>query len=208
MKKNARRRTARRRLPIPVLFAAALLVVGGVAASRGGTPDPGRTAQENLSAQIHGPLESTPPFEPSPAVPVSDEPAPSESAALPTPTPVPALTTPAPTESTPPPTPAPTPAALPPAESAPQSTPTSSPVPTEPASTGEDWALLLVNWEHTLPDNFSIPELTQLRNGHSIDSRAYPALQDMMDDARAAGLQPLICSSWRYNQTTTIKSSM
>ena len=56
---------------------------------------------------------------------------------------------------------------------------------------------MLVNWEHPLPDGFLTPELTQLRNGHAVDSRAYPALQAMMDDARAAGLQPLICSSYR-----------
>lgn len=65
------------------------------------------------------------------------------------------------------------------------------------APAGEDWALMLVNFEHPLPDDFSIPALTELRNGHAIDSRAYPALQAMMDGARAEGLQPLICSSLR-----------
>lgn len=72
----------------------------------------------------------------------------------------------------------------------------------EPAAAGigqgaEDWALLLVNWENPLPEEFEIPKLTQLKNGHAIDSRAYPALQAMMDAARAEGLQPLICSSYR-----------
>ena len=42
-------------------------------------------------------------------------------------------------------------------------------------------------------------ELTQLRNGHAIDKRAYPDLQKMMDDMRAEGLDPLICSSYRTN---------
>ncbi len=60
-----------------------------------------------------------------------------------------------------------------------------------------DWALLLVNGEHPLPEDFTVPELTQLKNGHAIDSRAYPSLQAMMDAARAEGLQPLICSSYR-----------
>ena len=59
------------------------------------------------------------------------------------------------------------------------------------------WNLILVNGEHPLPEDFQIPELTQLRNDHAIDSRAYPALQEMMDAARAEGLQPLICSSFR-----------
>jgi len=61
----------------------------------------------------------------------------------------------------------------------------------------EDWRLLLVNWEHPLPEDFQVPELTQLKNDQAIDSRAYPDLQEMMDGARAAGLQPLICSSYR-----------
>lgn len=64
----------------------------------------------------------------------------------------------------------------------------------------EDWKLLLVNGTHPLPEGFQVPELTQLKNGHSIDSRAYPALQAMLDDARAAGLSPLICSSYRTQE--------
>ena len=59
------------------------------------------------------------------------------------------------------------------------------------------WELRLVNAEHPLPENFQVPELTALRGGHAIDSRAYPALQQMMDDCRAAGLEPTICSSYR-----------
>lgn len=43
--------------------------------------------------------------------------------------------------------------------------------------------------------------LTQLKNGHSIDERCYPDLQAMMDACRAAGLSPLICSSYRTQQT-------
>ena len=84
-----------------------------------------------------------------------------------------------------------------PMESAPHTGPINIPASDEPASEEENWALILVNWEHALPDGFSVPELTRLRNGHAVDSRAYPALQAMMDDARAAGLQPLICSSYR-----------
>ena len=83
------------------------------------------------------------------------------------------------------------------------SQPTSTPIPAsdKPAPKGDDWALILVNWEQALPDDFTIPDLTQLRNGHAVDSRAYPELQAMMDDARAAGLQPLICSSYRTMAT-------
>ena len=65
------------------------------------------------------------------------------------------------------------------------------------AASKDDWNLILINGDHPLPEDFSVPALTELRSGHAIDSRAYPALQAMMDDARAAGLQPLICSSYR-----------
>ena len=65
----------------------------------------------------------------------------------------------------------------------------------------DSWNLILVNFENPLPDGFAVPDLTQLRSGQAVDSRAYPALQRMMDDARAAGLQPVICSSYRSQDT-------
>ena len=63
--------------------------------------------------------------------------------------------------------------------------------------TAENWELILVNGENPLSEDFSVPELTQLKNDQSIDNRAYPSLQEMMDAARAAGYEPLICSSYR-----------
>ncbi len=63
----------------------------------------------------------------------------------------------------------------------------------------EGWALILVNRDHPLPDDFSV-ELTPLRNGQSFDTRAYPALQEMMDAMRTEGLDPLICSSYRTQE--------
>ena len=69
------------------------------------------------------------------------------------------------------------------------------------APAADSWNLLLVNGDHPVPEDFVPPELTQLRNGQSIDARAYPSLQRMMDDARAEGLQPLICSSYRSEET-------
>ena len=69
------------------------------------------------------------------------------------------------------------------------------------ASASEDgWNLILVNGDHPLPEDFQVPEFTQLVNGHSIDKRAYPALQRMMDACRAAGLRPAICSSYRTQE--------
>lgn len=65
--------------------------------------------------------------------------------------------------------------------------------------TGEDWRLVLVNKKNTLPVEHEI-ETMQLRNGQVIDKRIYEDLQQMMDDARAQGLSPIICSSYRSNE--------
>lgn len=64
-------------------------------------------------------------------------------------------------------------------------------------SAAASWNLVLINRDHPLSEEFQVPELTQLANGQAVDSRAYPQLQRMMDDCRAQGLQPLICSSYR-----------
>jgi len=64
-------------------------------------------------------------------------------------------------------------------------------------SVPDTWNLLLVSREHPLPENYQIPVFTDLKNGHAVDSRIYPELQAMMDAARAEGLEPLICSSYR-----------
>ena len=70
-----------------------------------------------------------------------------------------------------------------------------------PASTGEesDWRLTLVNPWNALPEGYTV-ELKELSNGHAVDERCYPDLQAMMDDCRAAGLSPLICSSYRTQE--------
>lgn len=77
-------------------------------------------------------------------------------------------------------------------------------VPLEPAepATSQDtaWELLVVNGANPLPEEFEIPELTELKGGHAVDSRMYLALQQMMDDCRAAGLEPWICSSYRTRE--------
>lgn len=63
-------------------------------------------------------------------------------------------------------------------------------------SGSENWQLTLVNPSHTLEAGYSI-QLVELVNGQSVDERCYPDLQAMMDDCRAAGLSPYICSSYR-----------
>ena len=69
-------------------------------------------------------------------------------------------------------------------------------VASENIEAGSDELLTLVNEEHSMPPDWQC-DLVQLNNGQNIDSRAYEDLQQMMDDARAQGLSPLICSSYR-----------
>lgn len=59
--------------------------------------------------------------------------------------------------------------------------------------------LTLVNPTHRMPENWSV-DLVDLINDQSIDRRAYEDLQNMMDDCRAEGLHPLICSSYRSHE--------
>ncbi|MCR5227604.1 MAG: M15 family metallopeptidase [Eubacterium sp.] len=63
-----------------------------------------------------------------------------------------------------------------------------------------DWMLILVNNDNPLPDGYSVPEFTELRNEQKVDSRIYPDLQQMFDDARAAGHSPYITSSYRSKE--------
>lgn len=60
----------------------------------------------------------------------------------------------------------------------------------------EDWKLILVNSWNPLPEGYSI-RTVELRNGFRVDERCYPDLQAMMDDCRAEGLSPYICSAYR-----------
>lgn len=66
-------------------------------------------------------------------------------------------------------------------------------------SAQEDWNLMLVNRWNELPNNYS-PELTELSNGERVDSRIYPALQAMFDDARAEGVYPIVRDGYRTTQ--------
>lgn len=61
------------------------------------------------------------------------------------------------------------------------------------ADTSFGWNLILVNDDYCVPRNYEV-ELTELSNGEKVDSRIYPQLQQMFDDARAEGLGLLIIS--------------
>ncbi len=67
------------------------------------------------------------------------------------------------------------------------------------SSEDDDWQLILINADNPLPDDFSVT-LTTLANGHKIDSRVYPHLQKMFDDARSQGIMPAISSSYRTSE--------
>lgn len=58
------------------------------------------------------------------------------------------------------------------------------------------WNLILVNAECGLPRGWE-NELTELSNGQRVDSRIYPALQQMFDDMRAQGVYPVVASGYR-----------
>ena len=60
-----------------------------------------------------------------------------------------------------------------------------------------EWNLILVNGENPLPEGFTVPALTAVEGGYQIDSRVAPALESLLDGARAAGFQPMICSAYR-----------
>ena len=64
----------------------------------------------------------------------------------------------------------------------------------------DDWYLILVNKDNPVPEGYKVPELTELRNGQDVDSRIYPTLQQMFDDARAQGILPIVRSSYRTHE--------
>ena len=65
------------------------------------------------------------------------------------------------------------------------------------SSADDSWKLILVNRTHPIPEGYEIPELTTLSGGFQVDSRIYPALQQMFDDARSQGILPHITSAYR-----------
>ncbi|MCR5542647.1 MAG: M15 family metallopeptidase [Eubacterium sp.] len=62
-----------------------------------------------------------------------------------------------------------------------------------------DWCLILVNKDHPLPEDYHI-ELTDLSNGRQVDSRIYPDLQAMFDDARSLGMDLFVREGYRTKE--------
>ena len=61
------------------------------------------------------------------------------------------------------------------------------------------WNLILVNDDYRIPRNYEV-ELTELSNGEKVDSRIYPQLQQMFDDARTEGLELFVREGYRTTQ--------
>lgn len=62
-----------------------------------------------------------------------------------------------------------------------------------------EWNLVLVNKRNPIPSNWE-NQLTELSNGQYVDSRIYPALQQMFDDARAQGIYPVVGAGYRTEE--------
>ena len=63
--------------------------------------------------------------------------------------------------------------------------------------------MILVNYQNKINSDTKI-DVVQLKNGQAIDKRCYEELQQMMDDCRDEGLDPIICSSYRSHRKQKI----
>ena len=66
-------------------------------------------------------------------------------------------------------------------------------------TTSSDWRLLLVNSTHPLADDYSV-DLTELRNGQSVDTRILSDLQGMFDAARSEDIYPIVSDAYRTRE--------
>ena len=58
------------------------------------------------------------------------------------------------------------------------------------------WNMVLVNGQHPMEEGY-VPELMELEEGLSVDSRILDATKEMLADAKKAGLHIDICSGYR-----------
>lgn len=79
--------------------------------------------------------------------------------------------------------------------------PSKAPVQTAAASglyeKQDDWRFILVNPWYLLPEEYTEVSTSSLPNGAAVDTRCFSDLVKMLDDCRAAGGQPVVCSSYR-----------
>lgn len=67
------------------------------------------------------------------------------------------------------------------------------------ASEDNGWNLILVNRDSYIPDDYQV-ELTELSNGKKVDSRIYPELQEMFNDARVQGYGLFVREGYRTQE--------
>ena len=72
------------------------------------------------------------------------------------------------------------------------STPSSS----ETAAELDDWRLMLVNFEHPLPDGWSV-DLAMTRYGYEVDARITDAVDELVTAASTDGVSLIICYGYR-----------
>lgn len=63
-----------------------------------------------------------------------------------------------------------------------------------------DWNLILVNKDNKIPEDYQF-KLTNIEYENKVDSRIAEYVTNMIEDARRDGLKPLICSSYRSENT-------
>lgn len=64
------------------------------------------------------------------------------------------------------------------------------------------WNLLLANGDNPLPEDFS-PQVETVQNGYQMDSRVAPIMKEMIEDAKADGVDLLVCSAYRSIEKQT-----
>ena len=67
------------------------------------------------------------------------------------------------------------------------------------ASEDNGWNLILVNRDNYIPADYKV-QLTELSNGKKVDSRIYPELQEMFNDARAQGYGLFVREGYRTQE--------
>lgn len=67
------------------------------------------------------------------------------------------------------------------------------------ASEENGWNLILINSENLIPKDYEV-DLIQLSNGEQVDTRMYPALQEMFDAARLEGYGLFVRDGYRTQE--------
>lgn len=64
----------------------------------------------------------------------------------------------------------------------------------------DSWFLIVINSDNPVPPDYQV-ELSEISEGVEVDQRCVNELQNMLNDCAAAGYSPLVCSSYRTQET-------